>query len=247
MGRLLHHTFGAYAVTGSAAPYTHTFKIGDLPAGMCIEKHFGDLATPEYFLYNGCKISALKLNNITPGKAIEADFSIIGARETIGTTSFDATPISLGHTPFVGFNADVKQGGTILGNCTSVSLTLDNGLDNSQYVLDGTGERAALADGLVKCSGQIQAFFSDIVLYNLAKADTPSTLAIDLVRGTGAGDTAGNEKLTFMLEELRFAPASPVVKGPKGLTVDLTFEGYYNSGATGSACYATLLSTVASF
>jgi hypothetical protein len=245
-GRMLKHIFGGYTPSGESAPYTHTFKIGDLPVGMMIEKQFTDLATAEYFQYNGCKVNQFKCTAKTEGM-IDCSVSLIGAKETVAVASFDATATDNGHTPFDGFTGSVKQGGSPMGIVTGFDFTIDNGLDGGTYVLDGTGQRYSLPEGSAKVSGSLQCLFDAVVLYNLAVAHTETSLELHFTSGAGTGATAGNEKLSFYFDEIVFKPQAPVVQGPTGLLVELPFVAYYNDDADASACRCVLLSPIATF
>jgi hypothetical protein len=245
-GRLFKHVFGGYAKTGEAAPYTHTYKIGALPAGLCIEKQFADLDAAKYFLYNGCKVASFKLAAKTEG-TIDCSVSLMGAKETIGAASFDATATDLGHTAFDGFEGSVKQGGAPLGIITAIDLSLDNGLDGNTYVMDGTGQRRSLPEGQAKVSGNITVLFENDTLYALAVSHGETSLEAHFTKGMGTGATAGNEKLSFFIDEAIFKPQSPVISGPTGLLVELPFEAYYNDAAAAAALRMVLLSPVATF
>lgn len=245
-GKLFKHIFGNYAVSGASAPYTHTYKIGTLPAGMCIEKQFTDLATDKYFLYNGCKVNSFKLSAKTEG-IISCGVSIMGAKETIGTSSFDATATDNGHTPFDGFEGTAAQGGVSIGNIISIDLSLNNNLDGNSHVMDGTGERKSLTEGKANVTGSISVLFEDDTLYALAVAHTETTLAVHFTKGSGTGASAGNEKISFYMDEVIFKPQAPVISGPSGLLVELPFEAYYNDDADASALRMVLLSPIATF
>lgn len=246
-GRLLKHAFGSYtAATGVAGQwYTHTFKIGSMPAGLVIEKQFTDLDTPAYFMYNGCRINSFRFS-AKPEGMIEASFSILGAKETVGAASMDAGPTDLGHTPWDGMTATITRGGASLGTVTEIDFTLENNLDGNTFVIDGTSERYSLPAGTAKVSGTLKALFDSTTLYDLAVDYTETTLTIAFTSGTGDG-TSGNEKLTFYVDELVFKPQAPVIDGPTGVLVELPFEAYYNDAAEASAFRAILLSSTLAY
>lgn len=243
-GKLLKHIFGAYTVAGGAAPYTHTYKVGALPAGMTIEEQFPTLA--KYLLYNGCKVSSFKAG-VTPSGIINASISLTGAKASVASSSFDSSPTDPGHTPFDGFSASIKQGGSTLGNCTKFDFELSNDLDAEQYVIDGTGERASLPEGMALVKGSVQTMFDSTTLYELALAHTETSLELHMAFGAGTGASAGNEKLSFYFDEVVFKPKSPEISGTKGLLVDLEFIAYYNDAAAASNIRAVLLSPTATF
>lgn len=243
-GRLLKHIFGSYAVAGGGAPYTHTYKIGDLPVSMAIEKQFADLT--KYFLYNGCRINSFK-TGAEPSGIIGASVSILGAKETVSGAPFDATATDLGHTPFDGFSASIKLGGSTLATCTKFDFELSNDLDGDMYVVDGTGQRVSLPEGQARVTGSLQALFDSTTLYDLAVAHTETALEFHYTLGAGTGASAGNEKLSFYFDEVVLAPKTPGVNGPKGMLVDLDFVAYLDNDADASACRAVLLTPTATF
>jgi hypothetical protein len=245
-GRLFKHIFGSYGVTGAEAPYTHTYKIGTLPVGLMLEKQFTDLAVAKYFQYNGCKVGSFKLSAKGQGM-IPCSVSLLGAKETESASAHDATLTDNGHTPFDGFEGSVKQGGSAVGTITEAEFTLDNALDGDTYVMDGTGQRYSLPEGKAKVTGSLKTLFLDVTLYDIAVAHTETTLELHFTKGAGTGASAGNEKMSFYMDEAIFKPMSPVVSGPKGVLVELGFEAFYNNDADASALRMVLLSPIATF
>lgn len=250
-GKLLHHAFGSYAaVSGetvglAVGTYQHTFKIGTLPVGLTIEKQFTDLDTAKYFQYSGCKINSLKIN-VKPEGLIESSCSIIGAKETLAAASFDASPVDPGHSPFDGFSATLTEGGVALAVATEIDFTLENNLDGTSFVIDGTGQRYSLPAGTAKVSGTVKLLFNNTTMYEKALNNTESALVIVFTHGTGLG-TDGNEKLTFTIPELKFQPNAPVVAGPQGVLIEMPFEAFYDDDAAASAIHAVLLSSVSHY
>jgi hypothetical protein len=250
-GKLLKHAFGTYGITGGSAPYTHKFTIGDLPAGLTVEKQFVDLtAANKYFMYTGCKVNTFKLSMKTEG-VIEATFSLMGRGEAIGTSSFDASPTDLGLLPFDGFGGALYIGDHFsevsVAICTAIDLTLENGLDGNSYVIGGAGARRWLPEGIAKVSGTLTLLFEDPAFYIDAVNFAEKSLRLELVNGTGVGNTAGNEKMTLYLPELVFKPEAPAVTGPNGVTFTSPFEAFYYNDSEASAMYAEILSATADY
>lgn len=239
-GRMLKHIFGTVTSSGASAPYTHTFKISSLPVGMTLEKQFTDLAVAKYFQYTGLKVNSFRFTARTEGM-IDCTVGVMGKKEIVSGESFDSTATDLGHTPFDAMDASITEGGSELAICTEIDFTLENGLDGGNYVIDRTGQRRSLPAGTVRISGNVRAVFEDVTLYNKAINNTETSLSVEFKKGTGAGSTAGNEKLTIHVPELIFQPNAPVVSGPAGVVVELPFEGYYSDDGNASAMYAVLV------
>ena len=174
---ILKHALGANTTTG-VSPYVHTMKVGSLPIGLVIEKGFKDIA--QYYKYNGCRVNSLKMS-FTPEGIIAGGINVLGAKETVGVTSLDATPTDLGHKPFDALEMSIQEGGSAIAIVTECEFSLENNLDGDVYVIGGAGERKSLPAGKVKVSGNLKALFEDLTLYNKAKNDTETSLKITLV------------------------------------------------------------------
>lgn len=250
MGRLFKHALGSITTSG-AGPYTHTFKISALPTSLSLEKQFTDLATPQYFVYTGCKINSFSIT-AKPEGPIETKFSFMGAKEAVGTATKDASPRDLGHNPFDGYEAALtvvdSTSATISAPVTQIDVTLENNIDGSVYVIDGTGERYSMPEGRVKVSGTITALFDTIDFYNLAVDHEEATVTVTFSKGDANG-AAGHEKLTVLMKEVKFTPNAPVIDGPLGIKAELPFIAYYDNDSDASSLQLILqcATTAASF
>lgn len=235
MGRMFYHALGTVTTSGSD-PYSHTFTISDLPAGLVFEKKF-DMDTDTYFIYNGCKINSMRVV-VRPENFIETTFNIMGAAQTITTTSIDASPTDYAAGAyggaFTGFEATIEENGVALGVVTEIEFTIENNLDGNVFVIDGTGERYSMPEGLTKVSGTLRALFDSTDLYNRALNNTETNIVVRLTQGSGAG-TQDNEKVEFYMREVLLAPQAPAIAGPAGITVELPFVAYYQDGQSASA------------
>lgn len=239
-GRLFKHIFGDATVTGSGSAYTWTYKIGDLPVGMMIEKKFADIMTPTYFQYNGVKVNSFKLSAKTEG-FIDCSVALLGAKETLATVTFDSSATDFGFTPFNGFQGTILKGGAALAVVTAIDFELNNNLDGATFVMDGTGQRYSLPEGRAEVSGKITALFIDNTLYEAAVNNTETSLVLQFIKNSGGTvGTTDNEQMRFYVDECIFQPQAPVINGPTGLVVELPFQAYYNDGANASALRAVL-------
>lgn len=242
IGTLLKNALGTDTPSG-AGPYTHVLTPSALPTSFILEKDFGSSisGSGRYEKLNGCRIGRASFGFPTEG-ACTASFQVTGAKSTLGASPLDATLTDSGHTTFSAFEAAIQEGGGAIAVVTQASIELDNGLDESVYVLGGAGVRAALPEGFATVSGSITALFDSAALLNKAIAGTESSLKITLSRGTGLG-SAGNESIEFFVQQLLFERASPSIEGPNGILITLPFKGY-KSGAS-NALKITLKNAVA--
>ena len=225
----------------AASAYVYELFIGDAVPSFLIEKGFTDIA--QYFKYNGCKINKAGLS-VTPAGFQEMSFDIIGAKETVGSSSFDSTPVDGSYRAFDGFSiAVIQEGGANIANVSGIDgLSIENNLDGSVYVVGGAGERNSLPEGVVKISGTVKAMFENLTLYTKAINNTESSLKVAYKFGDGAG-TANNEYLEFYIPELKYSPNAPVISGPTGIYTELPFEAYYENDAAASAIQILIKNT----
>lgn len=223
-------------VTTGAGPYVHTFKIPTAQPSMTIEQGFTDVA--QYFLYNGCKISKMGFSFGGDGE-LTASIDIMGAKETLSTSPFDATVDTMVFDRFANFQAAILEGGSAIANCTEASIDIDFGLDGDTYCIGGAGFRSEIAEGIVSVSGSIKAMFQNATLLAKAIARTESSLKITL--------TNGAHVLEFLIPELLYERATPGIEGPAGVFVTLPFKGYYQNDAVASAIQVKLTNDVASY
>ena len=235
-GWWLRACFGAPVTTGATAPYTHVFKIGDTMPSLVIEQGFTDVA--QYFLYNGCKIGKLGLSFGGDGELV-ASIDVMGAKETLATTSFDTTLTTMVFDRFANFQAAILEGGSAIANCTEAGIDVEFGLDGNTYCIGGSGFRSDIAEGIVAASGNIKAMFQNATLLTKAMNGTESSLKITL--------TNGSHSLEILIPELVYERATPGIEGPAGVFVTLPFKGYYQNGADASVIKVTLINDVASY
>jgi hypothetical protein len=229
IGFWLKAAFGAPTTTGSAVPYTHVFKVGDTQPSLSIQQAFTDIG--QYELFNGVKISKMKFSFGGDGE-LTVSIDVIGAKETLGTTSFDASPKTIVLARLSNFQAAIKEGGSTIAVIRNVDIEIDMGLDGDTYVIGGQGFRGAVNEGIMQVSGNLKALFTDQTLLAKAVAGTQSSIDITV--------TNGSYSLEINLPELVYERNSPGIDGPKGVQVELPFKAYYKAAAANSCVVFTL-------
>ena len=239
---LWYGLFGAKAISGGPK-YTHTFTFASVLPTFTIEKQYTDIA--KYFQYSGCVIEGFNMD-IKPDGPITCGFEIMGCTETVATATHDDSPVYNGWSQFNGAEVSITRGGATLGIADNVTLSIKNNHDGSVYVLDGTSSRKYLPAGKIAIDGKLTVLFEGTTEYDLAVANTETTLVVTCSRGAGDGG-AGAEKTVFTIDELVFKQDSPVVNGPTGLKIDLAFQPFYSDGASASAVKLEVLNSVNTF
>lgn len=238
IGFWLKHLIGTPVTVGAAAPYTHTFQVGDgvnaLPAGAGFEQDHGSriTGTARHIRYNGTRLASGAFAFNTGSAAQQATFNIVGSgRPTLNATTIDATPTDPGHAAFslAGMSLELDDGATEV--CIeSLNLNWDNDLDTDLFCLNNGGERHGLPEGQVIITGDMVAMFDTPALLTKAFADADLKVKITMRRGTGAG-TPGNEQLEITIPLASTNRPIPAINGPRGLKQNVTFVAHRTGGA----------------
>lgn len=250
IGFWLKHAIGTPVTTG-AGPYVHTFTVASsgataLPAGMGFEVDFSSrISTPGRFLvYSGCRIAKSTFNFPVSGVPT-VTFELKGANmDADNSATLDGTLTDNGHTGWGVKNITLVFDDGALSVCAeSLSVTIDNDLDDSQFCIGNSGVRHALPEGFSRWSGAMTSWFDTAALMNKALADTNLKAVVALTRGDGLG-TLGNESLTLTIPVAVLVPTSPAIEGPKGLKLVANFSAFRE--ATELACTAVLKNAISS-
>ena len=239
---LWYGLFGSKTIS-AGPPYTHTFTFASVLPTFTIEKQFTDLA--KYFQYTGCVVNSFNMD-VKPDGPVTCGFNIMGCVETLAVATHDDSPLYNGWSQFNGAEIAITQGGAPLAIAESITLSINNNHDGSVYVLDGTGQRRYLPAGKIAIEGKLVALFESTTQYALAIANTETSLVITCTRGAGTG-AAGAEKMVFTIDELIFKQDAPVVNGPTGMKVEMSFQPFYDNGANASAVKLEVLNSVNTF
>lgn len=222
--------------TSGTDPYTHTFKPGlSLPSAV-LESGF---STPfaHYALFNGCKVNQMSFSFGGDGELVST-VSVMGAKETAGTSPVDADPTAVEFDRFNNFQASITEGGAAIATVTQLDLTINNGLDG-EPTIGSAGVRADLAEGMMTVSGTLKALFADQALYNKAINNTESSIVLTL--------TSDSHSLALTLPEIVYERNGLERNGAAGVYVSLPFRAYYDDAVEETSMQAVLVNDVASY
>ena len=229
---------GAPTTTGSD-PYTHVYKPTNAAAGipsMVMELGYSDIT--QFFKFNGCKVASLSMSVGGDGE-LTASVEILGSKETVSGTTYDASPTTMTFTRLGNFQAALEEGGASFSTATSLDFQIDNGLDGGSYAIGGGGVRAAIPEGLCKVTGTLTAFFEDLTLYNKAVNSTETSLKCTF--------TSGANSLEFLFNELNYKQGGPTIDGMGGVRIPLEFSAYFDDHADDAVAKITLINSTSSY
>lgn len=208
----------------------HIFKIGNTMPSLTIEQGYPDVNVFQQFA--GVRVSKLGFK-FGGDSELTASVDVMGCKETLAATTFDAAAKAVNFLPFQNLNATIKEGGVTVANILSCDINFDFGLDGDSYAIGGKGFRTYIDPGIVSISGTIKAFFQSKDLLNKAVNGTESSLELRLEQDDWS--------LTFKLPELVYERQSPGIDGPRGVNIELPFKAYYRADAGRSASIITLV------
>jgi hypothetical protein len=235
MGYWLQMLLGDPVTTG-VGPYLHTFKVPASIASWVLEQGFTDIT--QFLKFNGCKMNSMRMR-LGGDEELVAEVEIIGAKETVSGTSVDGTPTTITLERFNNFDAALTEGGSAFAKGAEVEFTITNGLDDSVYLIGGSGFRGSLPEGFAGVTGRLRAIFEDATLLNKAINGTESSLVVTLTSGTNI--------LKFEFNELLYERNSPGVEGPAGIYTDLPFMAYFGDHADDSIVVVELTNDQAAY
>ena len=228
----LRLALGAPVTTGSSSPYTHTYKAGTARESFTIEHQFTELDASRYFQYTGCKISGMSIAAGDDGELV-ANFEIVGAEETIASSSFDSSPETLSLARLKNSHLALTEGGSSLANAKLVDCNINFNLDTGNYVIGGGGVLGSLPVGIYNVAGNLSALFENTTLLEKGINGTESALVLTF---TGSATSA----LTITFPEIKYTQNSPGIDGPQGIAISLPFAGYYDNNSDATSFKAVL-------
>lgn len=198
---------------------TNVLKNGNTRKSFAIERNWKDIT--QYQLFNGVLVDSLKLD-ITNNSFVKATWGLIGMTGgAMSGTSADSDSTYTAQstaTPFGEAAAVITEGGSALGYCTNVSLTIENATAAANVL--GTATTYDLVPGEFKVTGTAKALFQSSALYAKFSGNTSSTFQVAL--------TSGANSITLLMSNIRYKKVD--VPNTDGLIEqDLQFEAFYNS------------------
>lgn len=236
IGYWLKALLGAPVTSQSAAPYVHTFTVGDTIPSFLLELGFTDIT--QFFKFNGCKLNGMTLAVGGDGE-LTASLDILGSKETVAGSSYDSSPTAITFTRFNNFQATLEEGGSTISNVTLLNLSIKNGLDPDSYPIGANGYRTQLLEGQCTVDGSLRLFFENLTLYNKATGLTESSLELKF--------TNSSNILTITLPEVKYKQGGPTVETPGGVYLELPFTAFYQNSSENSVIKAVLENSLASY
>lgn len=204
---------------------TDVLKNGIERRSISVLRHQED--TGQFQLFTGIEANGYSFT-VAPNTTVDFTFTVSGRDMPGGKTA--AAPVgstfnAVTDCPdaFDSFSGTITEGGSTIAVVTSVTPTLDNGITPLFVVGSDLTIRPSIGDAI--CSGSLETYVVDSVLYNKFFNETSSSLEVEME------DTLGNV-LKITQPNIKYMSASNDVSSSDALTESLDYECLYNSGTT---------------
>ena len=179
-----------------------------------LEKWFTDIE--KGVVFRGCLIDTLSLE-VRPNAIITGAIGVSGKEQEF-TSAALGTPTAVAlNDPFEGSDQTmvIKEGGTVIGLVTGLTLNLANNLSGIYVV--GSNVKADIAEGRSNLTGTVTALFQDLTLLNKWLNKTASSLDVTLT------DVDGN-KLRIYIPNIEYSGSTPQVGGENEILLNMPFQ-----------------------
>lgn len=194
----------------------------DLPSATIEVSHAG-----EKFLFLGQKVNSLSMTaNVDSIANLSVDF--VGKKATTGGGTDAAEMVEIDDDPFFfkELTLYTDAGLTIkANNMSEITLNIANNLDEDDYRLDGTGERATLEPGALEITGSLNIIFDETLLNGKYKDFVEFN---DVVIGAKFEKSA-DEKFTILIPRAKLTNLTHDIDGPGRISVSADYEAILNS------------------
>lgn len=236
IGNWLKAVFGAPTTTADEDVYTHVFASGgtSLPS-LALELGLPEI--PDFPLFTGVRANSIAFNFQRSGEA-QATINLIGQGETAQAATKDADPDVAVYTRFSQFQGSVRQGGTLLGNVTTASVTYSNNLERVETIRSD-GKLDGVDPGVAALTGSLAVRYADTTLMSAARAGTPIDLELSYTLDA-------SNRLVIDCHEVYLPKPKRSVSGPGGIEASYDFQGAKDA-VVGNMVEVTLINDVASY
>ena len=226
---------GSDTVTGSDAPYTHTFAEANILPSLTIEKNIGNFKSLQFA---GCRVAKYSIK--ATASNTEAEFTADIMAQSVAVLDTPTTVAVVNEEPFVFAEFTLTSGDNQLKQATNFSLDIDNVMKDT-YTFNNTGELQFLTPTALKVSGSFDAVFDDLDsgdydFFTQAADGTQAALTFSLAHPDGYSIEFSMPLVTLSKTNQDTKPESVVME-------TINFEGMYSDGATISVVVINAVST----
>ena len=200
-----------------------TIQNGTTMIPYSIEKGFP--AGNHYQIYTGMYANTFNLN-LQANSQVTGSIEFVGMNQEVRTTPASSVaktePVSGGL--FDSFTGEIKEGGAVIGDITSLSLTISNNLSPTFVLMNDSVKE--VIDGRCMVEGSLSVYFSDATLYNKFVNDLESSIEFTLTDPASGAELNG---YTFLLPRVKYSGADMPVNAEGPVLVTMPFKALQDS------------------
>ena len=222
--QLLGYAIGNDTVTGTGAPYSHTFAPANELHSMTLEKNIGGV---ESLQFAGAKVNKFSIKMDTTDTEVTFSADVIAQNAAVLTTP--TTIAVTNELPFVFAQATVSLFGTQI-YCTNVQLDIENGLKET-WTAQNSHQLTFLTPLTRTITGSVDVVFDSLSDTTYGYYDkmmgypgTVGALTFVLTQGTGTGLTS----ITINIPSAVLSKYADDIKFDSVIMSTLNFSGFYN-------------------
>lgn len=218
-GNFLAGIFGLDTVSGSAAPYTHTFSVVAVPPSFTL----GDYYVAGYREWPGCRMDKLTLSfDPKGGLGYQAHYIGFPSQTTTAPTSQ-----TFGQNPFLlGYTGALTVGGVADATLESAQISLSRAKSEAVFAVNNTQTPYDIFVGEFAADWDLTFFMEADTEYAYALSQATQIVAAKFTQ-PGTSDT-----LTLTSSALQFTKPT-INRSGKFVTVELTGSAVYNATDAG--------------
>jgi hypothetical protein len=188
-------------------------KAGTTRRSFTIETKYDDVT--QYKRNVGCEVATMSLE-VAPNAMVTGSFGIVGQNGTMAQTALSGATYTPSPTTRVydGFSGSIYVGSVEIGVITSISLSLENNLENQAVVGRNTTVRGAA--GMSNLTGEISAFFEDSTLFDHFDDEDEVRIEFTLTDAVAS--------YTFEMPRCKLNGGKPEVGDDREVTISVPFQ-----------------------
>lgn len=217
IGWHLRSILGAPATTGSS-DYTHVFTAAAQPTTPILTHGITHTRIGTHFVQDSLTCMSLEMALRKDGQRARATLNMIGRQQEKTGAALDASPVAYAPDPVpVGFQGQIKRGGSVAADVTGADFTLTSGVGLDQETMNLAPTAAGFESPRWGLTGSITARYRDNTWYDAATDDTPIALTLELVR-------TATQSLVIAMPDVRFQRTSPEIDGRGPISTQFSFQ-----------------------
>lgn len=200
------------------APGQQQLKAGIVRRSFTFETHFQDVGRWKRSV--GCEVASLSME-VTPNAMVTGTLTLVGQDSDITSaavagSTYTPAPVTRIYDSFSG---SMVVNGVTVASITSISLALENGIENQPVV--GSNLSIQGAAGRSNLTGEIGAFFFDSSLYDLFDDETEIDISFEL--------NDGHTSYLFEMPRCILNGGKPEVADDREISVSIPFQALYDA------------------